>query len=194
MISAAPMKGKYTLRAMTSAAVRGNRLLGRNWAFSIALLHASGRESDFLIGSGLSLDGEFDPSNLLGGEFLALPKKAQNKETAIQLMKFLLSKEVQSKVVRELSWPAMRLDVEGQLSPWQKRYQKVLKTALLHASPTPAYWSRQMADIYEEIFDEIVDPTSSPFLDLERLNTWEAEIGTARSTVREAVRRALSGS
>lgn len=133
-----------------------NVYVARNWTFTIGLLHTAGRDTDFEVYSGWSWSNDSKPSNLLGGEFLALPKNARHKELAIELMKFLMSREVQEKLAAELSWPAMRLDATGEVQPWLQSYQGAINTALEYAEPVPDYWWPEIPDIYRRMFHEII--------------------------------------
>jgi ABC-type glycerol-3-phosphate transport system substrate-binding protein len=144
--------------------------MARNWAFSLSVIREAGREADFESYSGWSWSNNSRPSNLLGGEFLALPKNARYKEEAIELMRFLMSKEVQIKLMTELGWPAMRLDVMGETDPWLQSYQRTINAALSYAEPTPDYWHPEMPDIYRRMFHEIasLDPDANIESTLER--------------------------
>ncbi|MBA7655692.1 hypothetical protein ES703_63600 [subsurface metagenome] len=130
--------------------------LARNWCFSLSLIHESGRDADFEVYSGWSWSEDSKPSNLLGGEFLALPRNASHKDLAIELMKFFMSKEVQEKLAAELGWPPMRLDATGELPPWLQSHVRAINAALTYAEPVPDYWWPDMSDIYRRMFYEIV--------------------------------------
>lgn len=130
--------------------------LGRNWTFSLSIIHKAGRDSDFVAYAGWLWRANSKPSSLLGGEFLALPKHAPHKDLAIQLMSFLVSREIQTKIVRELSWPAMRLDAIGGVEDWQERYHRAINQALQHAEPVPDQWSK-IEGIYKRMFTDIID-------------------------------------
>ena len=67
---------------------------------------------------------------------LALPKQAPHQEVALQLLRFLTSKEAQADLVKKLSWPPMRLDVMDALDDWQQRYQAAITRALRTTSGT----------------------------------------------------------
>lgn len=149
--------------------------LARNWSFSISVMRQAGREADFKIYSGWSWSSDSKPSNLLGGEFLALPKNAPHKEKAIELMRFLMSREVQVKLATELSWPVMRMDALGGLPPWLQSHYRAINASLAYAEPVPDYWSPEMADIYRRMFHEII--SLEPDADIEdTLASFQAEI------------------
>ncbi len=149
--------------------------LGRNWSYSVLVINDAGRDQHFQTYAGWRWSEESDPSNLLGGELLALPKNARHKDEAIELIKFLMSKEVQGRFAAELFWPSMRLDVLGAVESWQERHMKVISEALSYADPTPDYWSQDMANMYRRLFQEItsLDQTADVEATLE---SFQAEI------------------
>jgi ABC-type glycerol-3-phosphate transport system substrate-binding protein len=123
------------------------------------------REHDFEVYAGWRWAQDSKPSYLLGGELLALPKHAPHKEVALKLLRFLMSKEAQADLVKELSCPPMRLDAMGALEEWQQRYQAGITLALRNAEPVPAYWWPAMQPLYTRMFATIV--ALSPQADLQ---------------------------
>ena len=73
-------------------------------------MRESRRIQEFDIYEGLIWRGA-KPVYLLGGDFLAIPKSGRHTELAKELLRFLISREAQAAFVKELSWPAMRVDV-----------------------------------------------------------------------------------
>lgn len=144
---------QYDYRTISGALVTDQIVLGRNWTFTLGVLHRSGREADFEVFPPLRLDECSRPFTLLGGELLGVRSRSTRKEEAVEFMRFLLSERVQSAVARELSWPTMRVDVLGQLRPWQEPYQEDIRQALNAAAPTPSWWSRQRSENLEKCFD-----------------------------------------
>jgi class 3 adenylate cyclase/ABC-type glycerol-3-phosphate transport system substrate-binding protein len=142
--------------------------VARNWAFALSLLHEAGQEraQEFEVYAGWRWAQDIKPSYLLGGEVLALPKQAPHKEVALQLLRFLMSKEAQADLAKKLSWPPMRLDIMGALEEWQQRYQAAITLALHDAEPVPASWWPAMQPLYTQMFTTIV--ALSPQADLER--------------------------
>jgi class 3 adenylate cyclase/ABC-type glycerol-3-phosphate transport system substrate-binding protein len=141
--------------------------VARNWAFALSLMHEAGQEraQDFEVYAGWRWAQNSKPSHLLGGELLALPKRAPHKEIALKLLRFLTSKEAQADLVKKLSWPPMRLDGMGVLEEWQQRYQAAITRALRDAEPVPAYWWPAMQPLYARMFTTIV--ALSPQADIE---------------------------
>lgn len=143
-------------RTTTGLLLADNIYLARNWAFSLSLIEKTGRDPEFETYAGWRWSQVKKPSYYLGGELLALPKSSPNKELAIELMRHLMSREVQETFVRELSWPPMRLDIDTRnLQPWQRRHLRVMIDALNYAEPLPHYWQPELTKIYSELFDEV---------------------------------------
>lgn len=163
-----PIIAPADFRSATGLLLSSQVFLARNWTYSLDLVYSAKKLDLFALGPGLGFDGTTDPSNLLGGELLALPWKAwrpwgrRRRPLATDLMEYLISEKVQQKVVRELSWPVMRADIEGQLLPWQEDQQAVIEEALAYAEATPRGWSRQMAEIYKELFLSVTRHAAEP--------------------------------
>jgi ABC-type glycerol-3-phosphate transport system substrate-binding protein len=141
--------------------------VARNWAFALSLIHDAGREQDFEIYVGWRWAKDLKPSYLLGGDVLALPKRARHKRLALKLIRFLTSKKTQAELVKTLSWPPMRFDSRGVLEAWQQRYQDDIHRALRDAKPAPTYWWPEMQPLYTELFATLV--ALSPQDDLEQV-------------------------
>ena len=131
-------------------------LFARNWIFTLGILHDAKRDSKFKISSGLSGDGSTIPTNILGGQLLAVPIRAPNHRIANQLIKYLLSKDAQARIASQASWPLVSVGLYARLKPWQRRYQDTVQKALKYSEPTPRYWTREVSDIYESLFDNLI--------------------------------------
>ncbi len=118
-------------------------------------MHKAGKDKQFQVYPGWGWE-DSEPSYLLGGELLALPKRARHKELAKELMLFLVSREIQKEFINALSWPSVRVDVIP-TEVWQQIYLQQINKALLHAEPVPEYWWPDMQSIYRRLFTRIVD-------------------------------------
>ena len=150
-----PVSSEINWQTASGSLLDESIYLLRNWPFTVSFIHNAEKDNNFESYSGWSWRKDSKPVNLLGGEFLALPKNASHKELAKDLMKYLMSEEVQKKLVEELSWPPMR-PVTG-IPNWQKHHQKVIKEAIEYAEPLPENWLPDMPGIYKETFDKIVN-------------------------------------
>ena len=75
--------------------------------------------------------------HVLGGDLLAVPKGAPRAEKAVELIKLLLSKEVQRALVTHLRWPPVRLDAYGEMPSEIAPYFASINEALARAEPRP---------------------------------------------------------
>jgi class 3 adenylate cyclase/ABC-type glycerol-3-phosphate transport system substrate-binding protein len=162
-----PISARLDWQPASSFLLSESVYVARNWAFALSLLQDAGQERthEFEVSAGWHWAQDTKPAYLLGGELLALPKQAPHQEVALQLLRFLTSKEAQADLVKKLSWPPMRLDVMGALDEWQQRYQAAITRALRHAEPVPATWWPAMQPLYTRLFTTIV--SLSPQADLE---------------------------
>ncbi|QZT33813.1 extracellular solute-binding protein [Caldalkalibacillus thermarum TA2.A1] len=128
--------------------------LGKNWPFGINVIVEQGGKEEIKAYSGWS--GSAGMSHALGGEVIGIPKGAPNKELAIEFAKYLMSKEVQEKLVRHLAWPPVRSDAYGEVEEWKKPYFEAISEALENADPrgNVPYWpevERAILDAYQDI-------------------------------------------
>lgn len=149
-----PVSSEINWQTASGSLLYESVYLLRNWPFTVSFIYDAKKDDNFGSYSGWSWRKDSKPVNLLGGEFLALPKNASHKELAKDLMKYLMSKEVQKKLVEELSWPPMQ---EVEIPVWQKHHQKVIKEAIEYAEPLPENWLPHMPGIFKETFDKIVN-------------------------------------
>jgi trehalose transport system substrate-binding protein len=96
---------------------------------------------------------------VLGGEAIGIPQGTRQREVAIELMRYLMSKPVQEILVSNLAWPSFRSDAYGTVEAWQEPYFAVVQEALKHAHPRPqvGYWAqvdRALTGAFREIVYE----------------------------------------
>lgn len=115
--------------------------LVENWPYTANVVVKDGGKKEILAYHGWA--GPVKESHVLGGEVIGIPKGSPNKEMAIKFMQYLMSKEVQEKLVTKLGWPSMRSDAYGKVENWQKPYFEAVNEALKHAEPRPnlVYWA-----------------------------------------------------
>ena len=115
--------------------------LVQNWPYTANVLVQEYSKKNILAYHGWV--GPVKESHVLGGEVIGIPAGAPNKEMAIKFMEYLMSKEVQEKLVTKLGWPSMRSDAYGKVAEWQKPYFEAINEALKHAEPRPnlVYWA-----------------------------------------------------
>ncbi len=101
--------------------------------------------------------GPAGAAHVLGGDMLAIPRNAPDKERAIEFAEFLLSREVQSTLAAELFWPPMRTDALGTVPAELVPYWDAITEALTHARPRPTvrYWGK-IEGILNQAWQDIV--------------------------------------
>ncbi|NLY91660.1 MAG: extracellular solute-binding protein [Firmicutes bacterium] len=109
--------------------------LGQNWPFGMNVIVKDGGKKEVLAYHGWR--GPVKESHVLGGEVIGIPKGAPNKMLAIELAKYLISKEVQEVLTTHNGWPAVRSDAYGKVAAWQQPYFDAINEALAHAEARP---------------------------------------------------------
>jgi trehalose transport system substrate-binding protein len=114
---------------------------GANWPFAVNVIVKDGGKKEIKAYEGFA--GPVKASKVLGGEVIGIPAGSPNKELAIKFAEYLLSKEVQEKLVSKLAWPSARNDAYGTVEEWQKPYFEAINKAMEVAEPRPnlAYWA-----------------------------------------------------
>jgi len=131
--------------------------IGRNWCFVLRSLENADQLDSFEISTGPRWTQEVNPSNLLGGDYLAMPKRAGNPKRALEFIEFLVSPKVQEKLARELWWPPIRTEIMAKLERDDKYgpYFRQIKKALIYAEPVPDWWNRDVRNLYSDLFSRI---------------------------------------
>jgi trehalose transport system substrate-binding protein len=127
--------------------------MATNWPFTTAELDKTGILEKFDVYPGWS--GPSRAAHVVGGEVLGIPKgvTGREKEAAIALAQFLVSKEAQEIFVAKNSWPSVRTDALGQVPETQKATFDAIQSALENGwyRPNVVYWS----DV-ESAMDDII--------------------------------------
>ncbi|MGB9679583.1 MAG: ABC transporter substrate-binding protein [Minisyncoccia bacterium] len=115
--------------------------LVENWPYTANVLVQQYNKKDILAYHGWA--GPVKESHVLGGEVIGIPTGSPNKDMAVKFMEYLMSKDVQEKLVSKLAWPSMRSDAYGTVEAWQKPYFEAVNEALKYAEPRPnlVYWA-----------------------------------------------------
>ncbi len=150
--------------------------LGPNWPFGVNVIVEEAGRDDILSYSGWAGPaGEF---HVLGGEVLGIPKGSPNVEAALVFAEYLMSKDVQEMLTRELAWPSVRTDAYGAVAEWQQPYFESILAAMetAQARPNVVYWGQVqqiMADAWKEIVEDGADVE-------ETLNSYQERIDEER--------------
>jgi len=131
--------------------------LGSNWPFGITVIVDKNGRKDIKAYKGWA--GPAKESHVLGGEVLGIPVGAPNRNGALAVAEFLMSRDAQSQLLTKLGWPPMRTDAFGTVPDWQQPYFQAVQEALrnVDARPNVAYWedaSRAMNDAFRDIVQQ----------------------------------------
>jgi ABC-type glycerol-3-phosphate transport system substrate-binding protein len=132
--------------------------LATNWPFTTAELDKTGILDKFEVYSGWS--GPSRAAHVVGGEVLGVPKgvSGKQKDAALALAQFLVSKEAQEILVAKNTWPSVRTDALGQVPSSQKSTFDAIQTALKDGwyRPNVIYWSDVESAMDDAIHNAIV--------------------------------------
>jgi trehalose transport system substrate-binding protein len=131
--------------------------LGSNWPFGITVIVQKNGRKDIKAYHGWA--GPAKESHVLGGEVLGIPVGAPNRDGAMKLADFLMSKDTQGALLSKLGWPPMRTDAFGSVPDWQTEYFQAVQQALknVDARPNVPYWedaSRAMNDAFRDVVQQ----------------------------------------
>jgi trehalose transport system substrate-binding protein len=112
-----------------------------NWTFAIGVVVEDAGKKEIKAYSGWS--GPEGEVHVLGGDVLAVPKGAVHADTAIELIKLLLSRETQQTMLSRLRWLPVRLDAYYGVPPEIAPYFEAVKDAMARAEarPTEPEWT-----------------------------------------------------
>ena len=117
--------------------------LATNWPFTSGELADQGLLEEFTVYEGYG--GPVRPAHVVGGEVLGIPKgvSGKQKEAAVALAEFLMSKEAQEILVAKNAWPSVRNDALAQVPEEQKTTFDAIQKALENGyyRPNVVYWS-----------------------------------------------------
>jgi trehalose transport system substrate-binding protein len=130
--------------------------LAQNWPFTSGVLADQGVLEEFQVYAGWA--GPARAAHVIGGEVLGIPRgvSGQELEAAIELGKFLMSKEAQEVLVAQNAWPSVRDDALAQVPEEQAQTFEAIQAALADGwyRPNVAYWadaSQAMNDAIQRI-------------------------------------------
>lgn len=123
----------------------GTSWFAENWSYTSAVLQRKGLLDRFEVYPGWK--GPAGSCRVVGGNVLGIPAgvKGKEREAAIGLAKFLLSKEAQEYLVRHNAWASVRDDVYDHVPAEQKPTVEAVRTALGSA------WYRPMAPDWDNV-------------------------------------------
>jgi trehalose transport system substrate-binding protein len=117
--------------------------MATNWPFTTAELANADILDKFDVYAGWS--GPARAAHVIGGEVLGIPEgvTGKEKEAALALAQFLISKDAQEELVSKNSWPSVRSDALGQVPAEQKSTFDAIQAALADGwyRPNVVYWA-----------------------------------------------------
>ena len=127
----------------------------QNWPFGYRLLVKEYGKTDVMVYGGFA--GPVRRAHVIGGEVLAIPVGAPNRDLALTFVRYLQSKEVQQKLVTNLGWPSIRTDAYGQVPDWMKPQFEAVKEALQYGifRANVPYWT-EFNKLFNEAFIRVI--------------------------------------
>lgn len=117
--------------------------LAQNWPFTSAELLAQDLLSKFEVYEGW--EGPERGAHVIGGDVLGIPRgvSGEQKEAALGLAQFLMSKEAQETLAAENAWPSIRTDAYANVPEEQQSTFTAIQNALEDGwyRPNVVYWS-----------------------------------------------------
>jgi trehalose transport system substrate-binding protein len=131
--------------------------LAQNWPFTTASLADQGLLDKFQVYEGFA--GPSRQAHVIGGDVLGIPKgvTGKQKEAAIALAEFLISKDAQETFAAKNTWPSVRNDATAEVPAEQKETFDAITAALGDGwyRPNVAYWS-DASDAMNEAIQRIL--------------------------------------
>jgi trehalose transport system substrate-binding protein len=149
-------------------------VLAQNWPFGVNVIVGEGGKTEVLAYSGW--EGPAGNALVLGGDVFGIAKGTQNKDVALDFVRYYLSREVQEQLTALNGWPSARTDALGQVEDWQQPYFETVNEALGFTQPRPnvVYWT-DVENILTNAFNDIVTGGADV---AETLDRYQGEIDT----------------
>lgn len=120
----------------------GRSAIAQNWSFTSAVLAREGTLSRYEVSAGWR--GPAGSAHVIGGDVLGIPRgvTGKQKEVALALAAFLMSKEAQEVVVRANAWPSIRADAYDEVPEAKRQTFTAIQAALEDGwfRPVVSYW------------------------------------------------------
>ena len=129
--------------------------LARNWPVGMQVIVQQNRKTN--IKAYATWAGPAGRATMIGGDVIAITKRAPHKELALKFARYLMSQEVQARLATELGWPPIRSDVLGNVPAWQQGFFKAIMEALRYGHYRPAIMGWSAVEKYVNLaFKDIV--------------------------------------
>lgn len=131
----------------------GRAVLAQNWSFTSAVLDQEQQLQRFSVFPGWR--GPTRSAHVIGGDVLGIPRGVSGKQrdVALALAEFLMSKEAQEVMVHRNAWPSIRADVYGTVPEVQRQTFTAIQAALEDGwfRPVVSYWPEVTAAMNEAV-------------------------------------------
>ncbi len=106
----APQSETFKESTVAEAMARGEIVLHFNWPFVMSVYASEGLAPETIRSAPVPA-GPTGSASVLGGGYIAIPRSAPHRAEAVRLARYLISRPVQERFVRELGWFSARRDV-----------------------------------------------------------------------------------
>jgi len=134
--------------------------LAQNWPFGVRLLVKEYGKTEIKTYSGWR--GPVREAHVVGGEVLGIPVGAPQTGLALDLIRYMQSREVQETFSSALAWPSIRGDAYGEVEAWMKPHFQAVMEALGHGvfRKNVPYWAEFERIINEAFIRTVVERQS----------------------------------
>lgn len=169
----------------------GTASLAQNWSFTSAVLAKKGALGRFRVYPGWR--GPARAAHVIGGDVLGIPRgvRGRQRDVALALAQYLMSKEAQQYLVQENAWASIRTDAYGTVPAEQYETFDAIQAALKDGwfRPSVPYWPAVSARMNEAV-DRILLQQQDVGVVLDELN---AEIEEAKTELSSSRTSGLPG-
>lgn len=127
--------------------------IAQNWSFTSAVLADEGRLADFHVYPGWR--GPAGSAHVVGGDVLGLPRgiAGEQREAALALARFLMSREAQGLLAEENAWPSIRTDAYDSVPDEAQTTFRSIREALAEGwfRPNVSYWPEVTAAMTDAV-------------------------------------------
>jgi trehalose transport system substrate-binding protein len=129
--------------------------LARNWPVGMQVIVQQNRKTN--VQAYATWAGPAGRATMIGGDVIAIPKRAPHQELALTFAAYWMSREVQTRLVTALGWPPIRSDALGNVPAWQQGFFEAVMDALRDGHYRPAIMGWSAVDKYVNLaFQDIV--------------------------------------
>jgi trehalose transport system substrate-binding protein len=158
----------------------GRVALAQNWSFTSAVLEDEGELGRFHVFPGWR--GPVRAAHVIGGDVLGVPRgvTGRQREAAVALAEFLMSREAQELLARENAWPSIRSDAYQGVVPELRQTFDAIDLALRDGwyRPNVAHWP-EVTKLLNEAVDRVVVRLEPARPTLDELHARAAAAATA---------------